>query len=293
MRRLPCWAAVAVGLLLGCASPEQPSAPPTDVWRTEFRADPPIAPGQEAYICYAFPIDAGVGLQVGRVAWEPPQGPVRLHHASLYAAAGVPEVGEVPCDPMPERVAALGVYTPGEQPLELPQGVAVALPPGTQRLLVLAHAIRLAEGPAQTTHVTLRAARPPIEHVLNWVDVFGPVPVLFPHEAAMAVGRCRFAQPVHLVTVWPHMHRLGSEFHGTVIRANGQREPLLDLASWSFDHQLIYPVDVQLEPGDAVETRCQWENPTDTAVLPGPRSSDEMCNQGLFLWPFDHARCDP
>jgi hypothetical protein len=98
---------------------------------------------------------------------------------------------------------------------------------------------------------------------------------------------------VHIVTVWPHMHRLGSAFHGTVIRGDGRREALLDLPSWSFDHQLIYPVDVQLQAGDVVETQCLWMNPTDATVLPGPRSSDEMCNQGLFVWPFDHARCAP
>jgi len=28
-------------------------------------------------------------------------------------------------------------------------------------------------------------------------------------------------------------------------------------------------------------------------VLPGPFSTDEMCNQGLFVWPFDHAICVP
>src|SRR5688572_18964295 len=192
-------ALVTTAALLGCDS-APPAAPATPRWQAEFRADPAIAPGQEAYVCHSFAIAGQEGIQVGGVTWFPPDGPVVLHHASLFAAGGAPAEGEISCDPMPERVAALGVYTPGVMPLQLPPGTAIALPPGTSRLLVLAHVLRATEGAARPTRVELRAAPAPVLHVLNWVDVFAPVPVLFPHQSARSVGRCRFEQPVHLVT---------------------------------------------------------------------------------------------
>jgi hypothetical protein len=259
--------------------------------RGEFVADPAIDVGHEAYVCYSFDVQGISDVHIGRVTWHPPTGPVLLHHASLFAAGGLPDVGEVPCDPMPTRVAALGVYTPGIEPLQLPDGVAVELPAGTQRLLVLAHAIRVDAGPANPTYVDLELAAEPVLHSANWVDDFGPVPTLDPGESTGSIGRCLFAQPTHIVSVWPHMHRMGAEFHGVVVRADGTREALLDVKPWDYDHQLIYPVDVQLEAGDVVETQCHWTNTTDHVVGPGPYSTDEMCNQGLLVWPFDSALC--
>jgi hypothetical protein len=214
-----------------------------------------------------------------------------LHHASLFAAAGLPDVGEVPCDPMPTRVAALGVYTPGIEPLQLPAGVGIELPVGTERLLVVAHTLRLQAGPANTTYVDLDLAIEPVEHSVNWVDVFAPVPNIYPAEAITAVGNCRFEAATHIVSVWAHMHRLGSEFHGLVVRADGTSEPLLDVEPWDYNHQFVYPVDVQLQPGDSVQTQCRWVNTTDSVVRAGPNSTDEMCNQGLLVWPFDSALC--
>jgi hypothetical protein len=300
------WAAAhfrarGVAALLSCAWIAGCGAAATDGDRVaarpalhaEFRADPDSHAGEETYICYSFEVAALAGLHLGKVTWHPPSGNVVLHHASLYAAAGSPDVGEVPCDPMPERVAALGVYTPGTIALELPAGVAISLPPGTGRLVVVAHALRLAEGPAEPTIVDLEPAIEPVEHFLNWVDVFAPVPVLYPHESATSAVRCRFDHAVHIVSVWPHMHRFGSEAHAMIIRSDGRSEPLLDVNRWDFDHQLTYPVDASLEPGDSIQALCSWMNPTAASVLPGPNSTDEMCNHGLFVWPFDHAVCTP
>jgi hypothetical protein len=158
---------------------------------------------------------------------------------------------------------------------------------------VLAHVLRVSEGTAQPTSLQLDLADEPVQHVVNWVDIFAPVPTIGPHQSLSAVSQCEFGQPTHIVTVWPHMHRFGKQFHGTIMRANGSREPLLDLDSWDFNHQLTYPVNAQLEAGDSVETECDWDNPTIYTVLPGPYSTNEMCDQGLFVWPFESAICTP
>ena len=294
-------ALIAAAVALGCEQPpvgQQRDAAVSEVpplepsaRRGEFRADPANQPGEEAYLCYAIDVDGISGVHVGRVSWHPPAGPVFLHHASLFAAAGLPDVGPVPCDPMPTRVAALGVYTPGIEPLQLPAGVGIELPVGTQRLLVMAHTMRHADGPSEPTYVDLELAAEPVLHSVNWVDVFAPVPNIYPADPISSVGSCRFDVPAHIVSVWPHMHRIGSEFHGVIVRADGTREALLDVKPWDYNHQYIYSVDVQLQPGDTVQTQCRWVNPTGNVVVGGPYSTDEMCNQGLLVWPFDSALC--
>ena len=87
------------------------------------------------------------------------------------------------------------------------------------------------------------------------------------------------------------MHRLGAHFEGTIVRANGAREPLLTVPMWDFSHQPLYPVDAPLADGDAIETACSWDNTTDFPVQSGPYSGDEMCNQGLVVWPKEAATC--
>jgi hypothetical protein len=298
-RAKPVAALLASTLLAGCGSPapsgvETDGGPPMSASiRAEFRADPPNHAGEEAYVCYSFQVEALDGIQLGGVSVRPPSGPVVLHHASLYAAAGLPDVGEVPCDPMPERVAALGVYTPGAVSLSLPAGVGISLPQGTSRLIVAAHVLRVGEGAAEPTYVELKPVAVAPEHVINWVDVFAPVPVLAPHDTATSSASCRFDLPVHVVTVWPHMHRLGTRAHADVVRADRTREVLMDVDPWDVEHQPIYPVDVELQPGDAIEGQCVWTNTTPQPVMSGPYSYNEMCNHGLFVWPFDHAFCAP
>jgi hypothetical protein len=156
--------------------------------------------------------------------------------------------------------------------------------------VVLAHVLRTASGPAEPTIVDLGLVDT-AEHALNWVDVFAPVPTIYPHKRETSVGVCRFDAPTHVVSTWPHMHQTGSAFLGMVVRADGHAETLIDIPKWDYQHQPIVRVDVDLAPGDAIETVCTWENTTDTPVLPGPYVANEMCNQGLFVWPFNHARC--
>jgi len=65
----------------------------------------------------------------------------------------------------------------------------------------------------------------------------------------------------------------------------------IQVPTWNFYHQPMYPLDVEFEAGDGVETSCTWFNTTDQIISPGPFSFNEMCNQGLYVWPPEAARC--
>jgi hypothetical protein len=89
------------------------------------------------------------------------------------------------------------------------------------------------------------------------------------------------------------MHRAGRRFLGTLVRADGERETLLDIPRWDFEHQPVYPIDVRIDAGDSVETRCEWSNDSDQVIEAGSFTRDEMCNQGLFVWPPEGTHCVP
>jgi hypothetical protein len=274
--------------MLGCAGGTTSLGEPLTTLRLDL--DPPIPVGAEIYQCRRFDLGGAKGKAIHALRWTPPSGGVRLHHAVLFAAQDPVAPGAVPCDPMPVPVAVLPLYAPGGEQVAFPEGVAIAVPEQATTFFVELHLFRFAAG-ADEGSVALFAGEGPAEHLAGWVDDTAPVPTILPHASVTSTDQCRFEGPGRIVGAWPHMHRLGARFQGAVVRADGRREPLVDVDPWDFDHQPLYPVDAALGEGDAVETACTWSNTTSGPVSGGPRSTDEMCNQGLVMWPLGSARC--
>lgn len=268
-----------------------PAADP-DTVRLTFSVDPANTAGSEEYVCLVIDAPPLAGRYVRSVDWAPPGGAVSLHHAALWGVRGEYAIGPVSCDDPPEGTVLLHMYTPGAVPLALPEGVALAIPDDTTRLVISAHALRTADGHAEPTTVKLSLTEAPA-HVARWVDDRAPVPTIPPHAELASTGRCTFGAPVHVVSTWPHMHLAGKSFYGAILRSNGARESLVDIDRWDFHHQIMYPRDVTLEAGDAIETLCVWADTGDEPVYPGPFSVNEMCNQGLYVWPAEDAFCVP
>jgi hypothetical protein len=88
------------------------------------------------------------------------------------------------------------------------------------------------------------------------------------------------------------MHRLGAAIEAVRVRKTGDRQTLLRVAPWDFNQQRTYPLDVDLESGDRVESTCWWNNVTDEYVFAGLHTSDEMCNLGFIGWPAPALACE-
>lgn len=283
---------MSTGLLVACghASDEPRNEEELTVLeQLEIEMDPPVSPGTEFYQCRRYDIGRARGASLHALRWVVPSTAVRLHHAMMFATAEPGSNGAVACDPMPPPVAVLPLYAPGAEELHFTEGVSIAIPDSATALFVELHVLRLGEG-SGTASVELDSTPAPPAHLAGWVDDLAPVPTLEPHTRATATGSCRFEGPARLVAAWPHMHALGTAFRGTVVRADGRRERFLDVA-WDFNHQELHPVDVALDRDDAIETECNWTNTSDSPVAEGPFSKDEMCNQGLVVWPRELAHC--
>ena len=273
--------ALVVACLLGCGSSEPAVA-------LRFTPDPGVA-GSEAYVCFGFDASLLDGADIAGIALAPAEGPVVLHHVALYATPDTFADGPVDCLTMPANATSLNVWATGGGDLDLPADLALAVPDGTVRLIVQAHVLRLDDGPAppRTLTLTRRSGAP---HRAGWLPLRAPTPAISPHSQAQSTATCSIADELHVISTWPHMHQIGSEFHGTVVHPDSI-DSLIDVVPYQFDAQRAYPVDVLVSPGDAIGTECIWQNPTDTTVLPGPQIDQEMCGQSLIAWPVEAAHC--
>jgi Copper type II ascorbate-dependent monooxygenase, C-terminal domain len=253
----------------------------------DFAIDAPLY--EEQRECFGFDAAQMAGRWLNRIAWTPPaSGGPSLHHATLFAVAGDYPDGPVVCDAMPNSWT-MHVWAPGGDALALPDGVALVLPSGTQRLVVQAHVLRFVAGPPAGASVTLETTDVAPSQVAAWLPAVGGVPAIPPHTEDHSTTTCPVAAPMHVWSAWPHMHLLGQSFQGAIVRANGTRSVFVDVAPWDFGEQRTYAVDQDVEAGDGIETDCTWVNPTDQYVLPGLSTNDEMCGDGLIVWPAQAA----
>ncbi len=239
----------------------------------------PGTPGSERYQCFGFDVSPLDGTDLGAIRYVAAESPVLLHHVTLYASPSAFPDGPVDCLEMPADAVSLNVWAPGGGDVELAPNISLVIPEGTQRLIVQTHALRNADGAAPEREIVL-VPRAPAEYRAGWLPIRAPVPVLQPHVRTEATWTCELAAPVHVVSVWPHMHYMGAEFHG-----------LVDVVPWSFDEQRAYPVEIDV--AGSITMQCIWLNTSDVVVLPGPRITDEMCNQSLIAYPYEAARCVP
>jgi hypothetical protein len=281
-------AVAALGVVACGTQSSSPAAPHTIDLTLHFAFDAP--PGGEQYQCFGFDASPLAGKWLTGVDWTPPTtaGGAELHHASLYAFPQDYPSGPVSCDVMP-TAWTMHIWVPGGTPMTLPSGVAVALPPGTQRYVIQAHALRVTPGSPGVAAATIHATDVEPEHVAVWLPAAGSVPALRPHLTDRSSTTCVAASAMHVLTATPHMHRLGTAFQAAFVKPDGTRTVVVDVPSWNFDQQKSYVVNRDLAAGDGLETDCTWTNPTDSYVLPGSSTHDEMCGQALIVWPAQAA----
>jgi hypothetical protein len=271
--------------VLGLSCSSAPASPSSTT--LSFTPDAPL--GQEAYVCFAFDATTFVGHTIRAIRWQPPQGGVSLHHATLYAFAGSTPDSPWPCDEMPNAVG-LHIWGRGGADLDLSDDVGVQIPADTQRFVVQAHVLRTVAGAAGTATVTLEPSPSPPAHVAAWLSSGAPVPAIRPHTVEQSTSSCTLAADVHIVQAWPHMHQIGSEIVAAVFAAGGAVRDIVDVTPWSFAAQRTYAVSMDVSAGDSIAVTCQWENATDAYVLPGLKSTDEMCTFSMLVWPAESAR---
>ncbi len=102
------------------------------------------------------------------------------------------------------------------------------------------------------------------------------------------------ARPGQIVSVWAHMHELGSSYRMTLNPGTPEETVLLDIPKWDFDWQLNYsPVDdVVLDADDVIRVECSWDrslmdpDAEPRYVLWAEGTDDEMCYSQIVTRPI-------
>lgn len=87
-------------------------------------------------------------------------------------------------------------------------------------------------------------------------------------------------EPIHILSVWPHMHLEGRHMKGTIQRAGGKTEVLHD-ETFDFNYQRLYKKSVTLMPGESIVTDCTYAKPMSF----GEATTDEMCYLFTMAYP--------
>jgi hypothetical protein len=226
-----------------------------------------------------------------------------VHHWSLYAGTGptwlsgavvVQPPAMVRADPTDAQLLLSG--GPGGGPTRMPDGVGMRIPTGADVVLMLeVHYFNpssdAVEVDASGVEVCATATPRPIEAALHFL---GTQAIMLPaHAKTDVVSVCDPApldEPVHIMSVYPHMHLSATRAKITVQRAAGE-ETLLDVP-YMFSEQRTYPLprdrtapDVVIQPGDRLTTTCSYDNQTDRVITYGEFSEKEMCLMMLWAWP--------
>ena len=92
-------------------------------------------------------------------------------------------------------------------------------------------------------------------------------------------------QDATLISVLAHMHMHGVHFKA-VAESSIDGEVVLHDGDYSFDTQLVYPIDpVRMKKGDVVKIECTYDNMSDQTLHFGDSSLAEMCFAGITRYP--------
>jgi len=185
-RYMPCVFVVAVGLICACTkSPESPRCTTISLTADTLHV------GDEQYVCFEFQPSVVPGHFLQSISVTPPAaGPIVHHHISIFAQSESAVSGS--CQQMHETAVGIYRWVPGGEWLALPSDAAIELPDQIDRIVVQAHVIRVADGPAETTSIEWCSPNAPPLHAANWLALLAPVPAIRPQheETSTAIIPC-------------------------------------------------------------------------------------------------------
>jgi peroxiredoxin len=169
----------------------------------------------------------------------------------------------------------LVAYVPGDAPSIYPPGIAKRIPAGSD-LLFEVHYTPTGRRRVDRSRVGLIYAREPVHHeaVFRGVSdrslVIPPGAADYPSRASYT-----FPRPVHLLSLFPHMHMRGKDFRIIAAFPDGRRETLLSVPAYDYAWQSVYRLaePMALPAGTRIECLAHFDNSAANLVNPDPTAT--------------------
>ena len=255
-----------------------------------------LAPGQETTPCLIFPLVVdGPSRLVGGASLSVGPG---LHHGNITTR---PKTGDGvrPCPAGPDLgpVADIGsggavlfgssTQHIGDEWQHFPAGMAYRVPPD-QEIVARLHFLNASPNPLSVTpayrwYTVDEASLSQELGPFAWVYDKFTIP---PMSAKTITGSCSFYRPMHVVSVLPHMHRMGTRFTAGFLGGALDGTLFLDSRGYDPDNGVLtqYDPSIDLGQGDGATFSCTWQNTLDKALGYGI-GDNEMCILFGYAWP--------
>jgi hypothetical protein len=244
------------------------------------------------YVCYGVDIASPTPRQAIGIAPHIDDKRI-VHHVLLMQSDESFSPDPTPCSAgLAIGWRLVSAWAPGTGALELPPQAGFPVGSGTTHWIVQVHynnALGLRSATDQSgfdvcTTTTLRKYD-------AGIVAFGGTDIVLPPLSTRTLD-CRYAMPqpfdgATFFNAMPHMHKLGVALSSIVTPvAGGANETIVNQPSFSFQDQYLFPIAVTVHAGDIVDTKCTWNNSTQSEVTFGEGTGDEMCFDFAAYYPL-------
>jgi dopamine beta-monooxygenase len=270
---------------------------PDDAVFWELRADySPLFPIETYYSCYSFNIPVDQLYHI--IGFEPVVTNPVIHHYVLSVADGPTNFDpNIPCVEWPEKI--IWAWAPGMPAQYLPPdaGFLTGHTGDTANFVLQVHYNNpLLQDFTDTDGINV-IATPTLREfragVFSQGDI-GPISIPPGQAAYDHVASCSEAEtmalltePVNVFASFLHAHEIGSAIHSEVFRNGESVGVIADETPFDFNSQKFLPADIQIEPGDRIDTTCTYDSTDRTSTTNGgPASDEEMCINFMMYYPW-------
>ncbi len=285
------------------AQPPPKEPPPHTIG--SFRADVPemtLDPGEERTPCYVFPLEVqGPSRIVGGAVLHAQPG---LHHGNVTSrpttGTGIrqcdPGDGDSGTDVLAGGAVLFGSSTQiqGDEWYSFPEGYGYRVREGHE-IVARMHYLNAGDTPITIAPVYEWFTIDESKVVEELAPIFWQYAgfEIAPGSQLTVTGECFFGlpeHPMHVLTLLPHMHKLGRSLSAELIGGTFDGLRFLDSLGYDPENGVLaqYQPPVDFSDADGLRFSCTWQNTNDFPVFEGI-GENEMCMVFGYAWPRDQA----
>jgi hypothetical protein len=191
----------------------------------------------------------------------------------------------------------LSIYTPGMVPDAWQPGQAKQIKAGSDIIFQMHYTANGKAGKDQTRIGLVFAKEPPTQRIITIAALNNRFNIPAGDPAFKAEAVAPIANPMTVISLFPHMHLRGKAFQYDVIYPTGETQTILKVENWSLNWQLSYKLEkpLQLQPGVRVKATAWWDNSANNPANPDPKKDVQWGEQSWeeMLVGFFDVAVDP
>ncbi len=260
------------------------------------------AEGQDVYRCFVVPTHFAEDRYISTMEIRPGNRAIVHHVVACLDTTGTARrlektsggTGYTPKGSDINPSGAIGIWTPGNAPSSLPEGVGFLLPRGADIVLQV-HYSKSGKPETDQTRIGMNFCKGAVDKQARVVLLFQPY-LDIPAGDANYMLRA-FPMPttddVTILQIMPHMHLLGRNMTVTAKLPDKTQKVLINIVDWSFRWQQTYTYKepVKLPRNTVLTMTARYDNSSQNQSNPfypprrvkwGSLSTDEMCIAGII-----------